>query len=111
MSILIEILEITGTTGKAAFYYPVPTNIQLPGAADQARVPAGSRLSAIEIQALKDGTLFEWVLTKKRPPGTSVMQIKQTLENLWTSERLKAAKEYKRLYEGIGFAWDGTTWT
>ena len=111
MAILIEILDITETTGKAAFYYPVPTALQLPGAADQTRTPAGNRLSPNEVQALKDGILFEWVLTKARPPGTTVPQIQAALEGLYDPERLKAGKEYKRIYAGIGIAWDGTFWT
>lgn len=109
MAIKIEIISIGGNAVTAAFYYPVPQSLFLPASDDQSRVPSGTRLSPAEVQSLKDGTLFEYMVTKEIE-GVTVQQIQDRLVTAYNQLMPKAANEYRRLYENSLTAYDGTNW-
>jgi len=109
MAIKIELIDITNNLLTAAFYYPVPAQRRLPAANDQSRTPQGSRLSSQELQELKDGELFEFVVTQDIS-GMTRPQVRQMLENVYARKKRDAAAQYKSLYGVVGIAWDGTSW-
>ena len=111
MATKIEILSITPTLVSLAFYYPIASPIA--EASDPTRVPAGTRLSAQEVQDLKDGTLFEQVqdisINRLTKP-----QAKAYIEGLWASRQATALEEYQAVWRDadlVGKAFDGTSWS
>lgn len=109
MAIQIEILQITNKV-KAAFYYPVPPALFQPASVDPSRLPAGTRLSASEIQDLKDGTLYEYIIDEVKPNNVTVAEIQNKLIQLYNSRKSDAATRYTRAYSSDGLAWDGIDW-
>lgn len=108
MAIKIEVLSIQPGEIRAAFYYNIPAPRRLPDANDQSRTPAGTRLSTTEIQALKDGKLFEVVI--KTGNSGNVLRNRRLLEKLYADNTRNARKEYKNKYSNVINAWDGTDW-
>ena len=111
MTVKIELLSITPSAVSVALYYPV--TVPIAEANDQSRTAAGLRLSAQELQNLKDGTLFELVA------GVSInrltkAQTKSYIEGLWDARKAEAEATYAALYRDInlvGKAFDGTSWS
>ncbi len=113
MAIKLEIIDFSAEHVTVAFYWPVPVGDQLTGADDQARTPAGSALSAPEIQDLKDGKLYEQVRSFDTS-GHTLAVMKSRLESLWTSlqdEALDAYRAAYRLKDRVGSTWDGASWS
>jgi len=108
--IQIEIIDLSGTEVRAAFYYEVLPNQYLPASEDQSRTPEGTRLSTQELQDLKDGNLFEKVRII-RIEGMKVNQIQAELVSQYNSGRQEASDEYRKLYMGAGLAYDGSSWS
>ena len=110
MSIEIEILDMSDGNVSAAYYYVIEGDQILPGANDQDREPTGTRLSPDEVQALKDGTLYEWVITRVRPAGT-FKDLQQFLIQDRSQNNQVARAYYAEQYGGVGLAYDGNSWS
>lgn len=110
----IEILDVSGRNFRCAFYYAVPAGQQMADAVDANRVPAGSRLTAQELQDLKDGKLYELVRTVEVPDTMTTGQIGALLIANRTDMQPLAATEYKAAYSGksfVGKAYNGASWS
>lgn len=110
MATRIEILASDRENATAAFYYVVPVGSRLAGAADVERVAAGSRLSAQELQDLKDGALIEVVRTFSTR-GMTAGQARTRLQNTWAELEAAALADYTARYRFSHLAWDGTAWS
>ena len=102
---------MTPERASLAFYYVIASPIA--GAADATRLPAGSRLTATEQQALKDGTLFE-VLMSATISGLSKANARVVVQSMWADHEVEALRAYNRRYtaaELVGKAWDGMSWS
>ncbi len=111
MAVKIELLSITTSRASVALYYPVASPIA--AANDQNRLPVGTRLSAQELQDLKDGTLFELVKNVSIS-GMSKAEAKTYIESLWVGRQAEATLAYAALYRDsdlIGKAFDGANWS
>ncbi len=111
MAVKIEILSITPKMVSLALYYPIA--VPITAADDQTRTAAGTRLSAQELQDLKDGTLFELVKSVSLS-GMSKAKAKAHIEGLWDNRKAEAEAAYARFYrdaELVGKAYDGTSWS
>lgn len=110
MAVRIEVLSSDRNSASVAFYYAVPVGSRLAGAADAARTAAGSRLSAQELQDLKDGALYE--VTRSFPiNGMTPAQARTRLQNVWTELEADALAEYAAKYRFAHAAWDGSSWS
>lgn len=110
MAVRIEILETTADSASIALYYPIAAGSRLTAANDQTRTAAGARLSAQELQDLKDGALFE-VLRSFSIRGMTAAQARVRLERMWTELQDEALAEYTARYRFAHAAWDGTSWS
>ena len=116
MATRIEVLKLMDNHRiRVAWYYEIEKKQQLPGAVDASREPAGTRLSAQERQALKDGKLFELVKVLSVSGSAKDTKMAQRLEVQWAELQGEALAEYRRLY-GLGqltehAAWDGSGWS
>ncbi len=111
MAVKIELLAISPKNASLALYYQIAS--PAPAADDQTRIPAGDRLSAPELQALKDGTLFELVKSISLS-GMTKAQAKASIEGFWGERKAGANRAYIRAYRDadlIGKAFDGTSWS
>ena len=111
MAVKIELLSISPSTVLVALYYPVVSPIT--AANDPNRTAAGTRLSALELQDLKDGTLFELVKNVSLS-GMSKEKAKDHIEGLWDNRKVEAARTYAALYRDadlVGKTYDGTSWS
>ena len=107
MSILIHILN----EDTVAFYYPIPADIYEPASADQTRVPASTRLSAEDVQLLKDGRIFEVVTTYIAGKDTTG-EIYAELESEYADEESTALEDYvEQSAHYVGTAYDGVDWS
>lgn len=111
MAVQIEILHRSQSRIGVAFYYPIAPADQLPSAANQTRGPAGSSLSAAEIQDLKDGKLIEVTFSPSIPAGANIIQIKAGLEARYTKNAAPSLARYKRRYRFSGANFNGTDWS
>lgn len=106
--IRIEVLEVTKSTAKVAFYYPSPS---LSGAVDNSRTPAGSSLTTDEIQQLRAGTLVEFVTELQIP--TDIKPAQDLLQKEWAGFRSRILDRHQKKHTGKslnGLSWDGTRW-
>ena len=87
MATQIEILSIWPNAASVALYYVVASPIA--AANDPARIAAGTRLSAGELQALKDSTLFELLHTVSLS-GMNKPQAKARIEAVWAEREAEA---------------------
>lgn len=115
MTIQIEILDVDKDTVRAAFYYPVPANIKLPGAVDATRQPSGTRLAAADLPALQDGTLFEFIVTAI-VTGMTPAQIASALNSMYADATVQAqaAAQYSDLYTNKQYlhsAYENAVWS
>lgn len=113
MTMRIEVLDVGPNSVRVAFYYPVKIAVRLAAATDPNRVPAGSRLTPAEAQALKAGALFELVKTISTN-GLDKATVQAFIERLWSDNLAEAARTYDLLYRNknlIGKAYDGTSWS
>lgn len=110
MALQIEILSADRDVAVCAFYYPVPVGSRLAAAADAGRTAAGKRLSAQELQDLKDGALFEVVIPLS-VRGMTAAQARSRLQNSWTEHQSSALAAYTEKYRFLNLAWDGSTWS
>ena len=110
MAVRIEILETTADSASIALYYPIAAGSRLTAANDQTRTAAGARLSAQELQDLKDGALFE-VLRSFSIRGMTAAQARSRLQNSWTEHQSSALAAYTEKYRFLNLAWDGSTWS
>ncbi len=111
MAVKIELLTISPDRASLALYYQITNPIA--AANDQTRTMAGTRLSAQEQQALKNGTLFE-LLKSVSLSGMTKAQAKAKIEAFWAERQAEAEAKYKSLYRDadlIGKAFDGTGWS
>ena len=111
MATKIEILALTPERASLAFYYVIAAPIA--AAIDSTRTPAGTRLSVAEQQDLKDGNLFE-MLMSATISGLSKAAARTVVEAMWSDHEAEALLAYTRLYaraDLIGMAWDGTSWS
>ena len=102
----IEIIDLTSSKVIAAFYY---TMSPLPLADDQSRVPQGTRLSDQQKQDLKDGSLYEYMYENEATGNMNSLENK--LENAYNAHSNKADQEYIDKYGGVGWAYDGNSWS
>lgn len=110
MAVRIEILATTSDSASIALYYPVAAGSRLSAANDQARAAAGTRLSAQELQDLKDGALFE-IVRSFSIRGMTPTQARTRLERMWTELQDDALAEYAARYRFAHAAWDGSAWS
>lgn len=110
MAVRIEVLASDRNSASVAFYYAVPVGSRLPGAMDATRTAAGSRLSAQELQDLKDGALYE-ITRSFSVSGMTPAQARTRLQNVWAELESDALAEYTARYRFAHAAWDGTTWS
>ncbi len=111
MGTKIEILALTPERASLAFYYIIASPIA--AADDPTRTPAGTRLSVAEQQDLKDGKLFE-VLMSATIGGLSKAAARTVVQTMWVDHEAEALVAYTRLYSRadlIGMAWDGARWS
>lgn len=104
--IRLEIYGETGGTLQVALYYPVPPGLYNPSSADQTRTPAGTTLTPIETQNLKEGRLVE-ELTTIIIRNKKLNELKAELEQKWHDGKEDARRNYKQNYSYIGRSWDG----
>ena len=104
--IQIEILSEDGIVVTAAFYYEIPFGQQLLSAEDQNRTPAGTSLSAQELQDLKDGKIFE-VIWSSGATGLNTAARRSKLVSEWAQNQGDAKAEYKSVYGASGDYYDG----
>ena len=74
-------------------------------------MPAGIRLLPNQLQDLKDGTLFEFIVDEVKPPNVTVQQIQNALIQRYDADKTKARLLYQELYTSDNLAWDGQAWT
>ena len=110
MAVRIEILTTTAESASIALYYPVAAGSRLAAANDQTRTAAGTRLSAQELQDLKDGALIE-VLRAFSITGMTASQARTRLERMWTELQDEALAAYTARYRFAHAAWDGSAWS
>lgn len=111
MAVKIEILALTPERASLAFYYVIASPIA--SAADATRLPAGTRLTVTEQQALKDGGLFE-VLMSATISGLSKSGARMVVQAMWADHEIEALRTYNRLFTAadlVGMAWDGASWS
>ena len=114
--IKIEIIAVQPSAITVALYYPVPDKIYSTASKDPARLPAGNGLSGAEVQALKDGKLFE-VVKDISPEAKTQGELRSAIEDLWANSRGEArtaytsAYSYMNLPDIVGRTWDGDTWS
>lgn len=108
--IKIEITDLTADQVRALFYYEVSPTDYIPSSADQNRIPEGTRLSAQEIQDIKDGRLIEYIFIQ-RNKGKDLDKIQSDLEKEYTKEAQNARNKYISDFSGVGSAWDGAVWS
>lgn len=111
MAVKVEILTMAPQSVSVALYYPI-TNV-IAEANDPSRTAAGTRLSATELQNLKDGTLFEFVQSVSIN-RLSKSEAKAYIEGLWDARQIEALAEYQASYRDanlIGKAFDGVNWS
>lgn len=108
--IRIEILNITDGIVNLALYYPVPGGLYNPASNDQTRTPAGTRLSASELQDLKDGKLYEY-LASIPVSSRKLPQLRGEIQRLWADKIPYAKAKYKQDFSYTGRAWDGVNWS
>lgn len=109
MAVRIEVLSANRSEAHVALYYVIPEVSRLAAAVDANRVALGTRLSAQELQDLKDGVLFEVDRTVS-VVGMTNGQARTRLQNLWTEMESAALAEYTARYRHAHVAWDGTNW-
>lgn len=95
--IRVEIYSVTQQAIDVALYYPVPTEMYSPASKDMTRQPAGSTLTAAELQGLQDGHLVE-VLRQINPEGLKLQQVKELIETTWRDTAEVAKRDYIRDY-------------
>jgi hypothetical protein len=110
MATQIEIIGCGPFEVQAAFYYAVPVNLRLGSANDQSRTPAGTRLSAQELQELKDGILYEYVATVSIR-GMSTAEAQAAVQQARSDYAAAAAAQYRARFLYVGKAFDGTNWS
>lgn len=114
MAVQVEIVDAKQKLMRAALYYSIPPGRQLSAAVDLTRVPEGVRLSPAELDALKQGALYELIREFNIPPKASNALVERILEREWERNRDRALQEYQREYGNTqltGFFWDGTSWS
>ena len=113
MAVKCEVIAVDGQKLTIAYYYPIDVADQLPAAVDANRVPAGSALSAQEIQDLKDGKIYEQLEVYEVPFGTPIATIAGKVQQRWNNGQDAALEEYKARYSfssQVGRWWDGNVW-
>ncbi len=113
MAVQIEILSLSPERANLALYYPVPVGQQIAAAVNQTREAAGVRLSAQELQDLKDGKLAELVKTVSIS-GMSKVEAKARIEASWGERQAEARAAYATMFRDadlVGKAFDGTSWS
>ena len=114
--IRIEIISVSTQSIQAAFYYPVPPAVYSSASVDPTRTPAGSGLSASELQDLKDGRLHELVRDFD-PESNTQAEMRNKIEDMWDSLKSVAKSEYLQSYsyvnmgDAVGKVWDGSSWS
>jgi len=114
--IKIEIISVQPQSITVALYYPVPDAVYSLASKDDTRTPAGNGLSPQELQALKDGKLFE-LMKDLDPQSMTLNTVKTAIEDLWKDSAAEAKTEYIRAYSYVnipnvvGRTWDGTSWS
>lgn len=114
--IRIEIISVQPQDITLALYYPVPPSIYSSASEDPARTPAGNGLSAPELQALKEGRLYE-VMRTVDPMAKTQAEMRDAVEKLWDDTRGEAKTQYIQAYsymnlpDIVGRTWDGDTWS
>ncbi len=111
MATKIEILALTPERASLAFYYVIASPIA--AADDPTRTPAGTRLSVAEQQDLKDGKLFE-MLMSATIGGLSKTAARTVVQTMWSDHEAEALISYNNLYaraDLVGMAWDGASWS
>jgi hypothetical protein len=112
-NILLETLGGDKNSINVAFYYDVPVNKRLAGAADSTREPArgtSTNLNAAGKTGLKDGSVYEYIQTVNPNPNMDAAAIKVMLITNRTDLALTAANEYNDKYKFVGVAYNGATW-
>lgn len=114
MAIRIEILGLSDVDGRnairVALYFPVALAQQSPLAANPARVAAGIKLSASELQDLKDGKIVEEV-REIDATGLTTAQLRAALVDLWQLRRPIALASYANTWRLVGDTWtDAPAW-
>lgn len=111
---LIEILGADSGRLRVAFYYPVPANMQTPGAIDPSRIPQGTSLSATEISQIQNGVRYEYITEIPLPEDITLAQLKNLIEAKRGELQGDAANEYRSRYgleRYVGKHFDGTNWS
>lgn len=110
MAVRIEVLATTAESASIALYYPIAVGSRLAAANDQTRAAAGTRMSAQELQDLKDGALFE-IVRSFSIRGMTPAQSRTRLERMWAELQDEALAEYAARYRFAHAAWDGSAWS
>lgn len=106
MGTRIEILRATKVEVAAAFYFPVPGNMQSAKARKPDATPKGTSLSPQEIDDLREGKLLEVVQSFNIPKDATNNQIRQHLETHWGELQAQELQAYKERYRFTGAVWD-----
>lgn len=112
-NILLETLGGDKDSIRVAFYYDVPVNKRLAGAADATREPArgaSTNLDAAGKIGLKDGSIYEYIQTVNPNPSMDAASIKTMLLTNRTDLAVTAANEYNEKYRYVGVFYNGTVW-
>lgn len=112
-SFQIEVIDIDANRVTAAFYYEVPVGSQLSGAVDPTRTQFGRRLSAGDVTALQQGTIYGELITRTIS-GLTPEVAAALLQSEYTAYTATALANYASLYTNkqyAGAAFDGSVWS
>jgi hypothetical protein len=112
-NILLETLGGDRNQINVAYYYDVPANKQLAGAVNSSREPArgtSTNLDQAGKDGLKNGAVYEYLHTFRRPDGWTSQQVRDQLIADRAALAQIAAAEYDERYKYVGLFYNGTSW-
>ena len=110
MITLIHILSKSGDLYRCAFYYPIDAGIYDPSSVDAGRTAESDRLTSQEIDDIRIGNIYEWVIEIKNN-GKDEIKLKEDIVKAYENQEDEALAKYVVTYSGyIGEVFDGVSW-